>query len=60
MMRAQIEDVIAESDVLVIGLSGQGIADTLARLCRPEQLLLDLVGLPDPAVIGATVEGLCW
>jgi GDP-mannose 6-dehydrogenase len=60
MMRAQIEDVIAESDVLVIGLSGQGIADTLARLCRPEQLLLDLVGLPDQAVIAATVEGLCW
>jgi GDP-mannose 6-dehydrogenase len=60
MMRSGIEEVIAESEVLVIGLSGREVADRLASLCRPEQVLLDLVRLPDPAAIPARVEGLCW
>ncbi len=60
MMRAEIDAVIAESEVLVIGLAGQEIADTLARSCRSEQVLLDLVRLPNRAVIPARVEGLCW
>ncbi|WP_291994450.1 nucleotide sugar dehydrogenase [Candidatus Accumulibacter sp. ACC003] len=60
MMRADIEGVIAESEVLVIGLSGSEVAETLARLCRPEQVLLDLVNLPKGAAISARVEGLCW
>lgn len=60
MMRAEIKDVIDESDVLVIGLSGQAVADTLASLVRPDQLLLDLVNLPNRDAIPAKVEGLCW
>lgn len=60
MMRAEIEDVIAESEVLVIGLSGQAVADTLANLSRPDQILLDLVNLPNRESIKAKLEGLCW
>jgi GDP-mannose 6-dehydrogenase len=60
MMRSEIEEVVTESEVLVIGLSGREVADRLASLCRPEQVLLDLVRLPDPAAIPARVEGLCW
>lgn len=60
MMRAEIEEVIAESEVLVIGLSGQSVADTLANLCRPDQTLLDLVNLPNRESIKAKLEGLCW
>ena len=60
MMRAEMKDVIDESEVLVIGLSGQAVADTLASLVRPDQLLLDLVNLPNREAIPAKVEGLCW
>lgn len=60
MMRAKIEDVIAESEVLVIGLSGQAVADTLANLSRPDQILLDLVNLSNRESIKAKLEGLCW
>ncbi|ACV34754.1 nucleotide sugar dehydrogenase [Accumulibacter sp.] len=60
MMRADLAEVINESEVLVIGLSGQAIAETLARSCRAEQVLLDLVRLPNPAAIPAAVHGLCW
>ena len=60
MMRAEIADVIAESEVLVIGLSGQEVADKLVSLVRPDQLLLDLVNLPNRESIRAQVEGVCW
>ena len=60
MMRADLEGVIAESEVLVVGLSTPEVAATLARLCRPEQVLLDLVNLPRGEAIAARVDGLCW
>ena len=60
MMRPDIESVVAESEILVVGLSGHEVAEALARLCRPEQILLDLVRLTNRAAINARVEGLCW
>ncbi|OHC80872.1 MAG: GDP-mannose dehydrogenase [Rhodoferax sp. RIFCSPLOWO2_12_FULL_60_11] len=60
MLRADIEGVIDESEVLVVGLADQAVFDTLASLCRPDQVVLDLVNLPNCAAIRAKVEGLCW
>ncbi len=60
MMRQDLEEVIGEADVLVVGLSGQAIAETLAAKCRPEQSVVDLVGLPNRSAIAAEVRGLCW
>lgn len=60
MLRADIEGVIDESEVLVVGLADQAVFDTLASRCRPDQLVLDLVNLPNRAAIRAKVEGLCW
>ena len=60
LLRAEISEVILESDVLVVGLSGQGVADSLAVHSRPDQVLIDLVNLPNREAICAKVEGLCW
>ncbi|KFB66894.1 nucleotide sugar dehydrogenase [Candidatus Accumulibacter vicinus] len=60
MMRPELDEVIRESEVLVIGLSGQAVADTLARSCSSGQVLLDLVRLPNRSAIAARVLGLCW
>ena len=60
MMRPELEEVIRESEVLVIGLAGQAVADTLARSCSSGQVLLDLVRLPNRPAIAARVLGLCW
>lgn len=60
MLRAEIEGVIDESEVLVVGLADQAVFDTLASRCRPDQVVLDLVNLPNCAAIRAKVEGLCW
>ncbi len=60
LLRAELAEVIAEAEVLVVGISGPEIVDALATLCRPDQLLLDLVRLPEGTSIAARVEGLCW
>jgi GDP-mannose 6-dehydrogenase len=60
MLRADIEGVIAESEVLVVGLAEQGVYDTLALRTRPDQVVLDLVNLSKITNIKAQVHGLCW
>jgi hypothetical protein len=45
---------------LVVGLAGQSVFDILENRTRPDQVLLDLVNLPNCATIRAKVEGLCW
>ncbi|NDP38233.1 MAG: UDP-glucose/GDP-mannose dehydrogenase family protein, partial [Rhodoferax sp.] len=60
MLRADMEGVIEESEVLVVGLADRTVFDTLASRCRPDQVVLDLVNVPNRAAIRAKVEGLCW
>jgi len=60
MLRSDIEGVVNASDLLVVGLGGQVVYDVLARHCRADQVVLDLVNLPNRAAISAQVEGLCW
>ncbi|MCK0510739.1 nucleotide sugar dehydrogenase [Aromatoleum buckelii] len=60
LLKADLADVIASVDVLVVGVSNPLIFDALATHSRPGQYVLDLVNLPNAEMIGARVEGLCW
>ena len=60
LLRAEMADVVDEADVLVVGLSGAHIFETLASRCRADQYVLDLVKLPNRTAFRAQVEGLCW
>lgn len=60
MLRADMEGVIDETDVLVVGLANPTVFETLANRSRPDQIVLDLVNLPNRGAIRAKVEGLCW
>ena len=60
LLHADINQVIDESEVLILGLSGQAVADALAARCRTDQLVLDLVRLPSSQPLPAAVSGLCW
>ena len=60
LLNADIEKVIDEADVLVVGVSHAAIFDALAARTRPEQTVIDLVRLPNAQAIAARVEGLCW
>jgi len=60
MIRGDIEAVIAESGVLVVGIAPLAVRDALERLVRPDQVVVDLVNLPNAASIKGRYEGLCW
>lgn len=60
LVRSDIETVIAESELLVIGLSGADVAKALAHHVRADQVVFDLVNLPNRSAVAGRVEGLCW
>jgi len=60
LVRGEMDAVIAESEVLVVGIGTPEVAEALARLSRPEQVVIDLARLGNRERIAATVDGLCW
>jgi GDP-mannose 6-dehydrogenase len=60
LLRGDIDDVIKESDILVVGLNNAHILEALARHARKEQLILDLVNIAASDALAANVKGLCW
>ena len=60
LLKPELEQVIAESDYLVVGLTDARVYATLAQHARADQLVLDLVNLPNRADIKAEVKGLSW
>ena len=60
LMREDIESVISGSDFLVVGLSNARIFEALARHVREDQLVLDLVNIPQRKALRGKVIGLCW
>ncbi len=60
LLRGRLEDVVAGSDLLVVGLNDGETTEALIRHARPEQVLIDLVRLPHRDGLRARYEGLCW
>jgi GDP-mannose 6-dehydrogenase len=60
LLRPDVADVVASSDVLILGNGSAEVIDAVARTCRADQLIIDLVKLPDAGVMKAKVQGLCW
>jgi len=53
-------DVIDASDVVVVGNQAPEFAEAITR-CRPDQIVIDLVGLPLVASrLEADYRGICW
>lgn len=60
LVRSDNAEVIAGSEVLVIGLDDAQVAAALAKQVRPDQIIVDLVSLAARAGLPGTYEGLCW
>ena len=55
-----VDDVIARSDVIVIGNGAPEFSDAITH-CRPDQTIIDLVRIPiDFAAVQAHYDGICW
>jgi len=57
---ADVRDVVAKSDVLIVSLADPKVFDVLRDSVRPEQLVLDLVRIPSASSWPCNVAGLCW
>ena len=60
LIRKDIENVVAASDVLVVGLNDPRIFEALAHHVREDQVVIDLVNIPKPEMLRGKVTGLCW
>jgi GDP-mannose 6-dehydrogenase len=55
-----IDEVIAQSDVIVIGNGAAEFSEAMGR-CRPDQTIIDLVRIPiDFTTLQAQYDGICW
>jgi len=60
LIRSDISAVIAQSELLVVGLNDASVAAALAEHVRPDQIVLDLARLPDRKKVRGDYRGLCW
>jgi GDP-mannose 6-dehydrogenase len=60
LMRREIEEVVRESDMLVVGLNDPTTIEALKRHVGDEQVVLDLVKIPDRTGLRGEHIGLCW
>jgi len=60
LLRAELDEVVNESDVIVLGLTERRVLDALRTHVRAEQIVLDLVNVPQSKSLKAKVAGLCW
>jgi GDP-mannose 6-dehydrogenase len=60
LLCSSIEDVVAGSDVIVVGLTGREIGEALRRLLRKDQVVIDLVNLEERHALRGRVTGLAW
>jgi GDP-mannose 6-dehydrogenase len=60
LLTSDLDKIIAECDVLVVGMNDRATLDKLRGQVRPGQLIVDLVNVGDRSGLGTDVHGLCW
>ncbi len=60
LMRDDVKAVLQNADVVVVGLGDKALMAAIEELARPDQIVLDLVNVPNPDKIAAQVQGVCW
>jgi GDP-mannose 6-dehydrogenase len=60
LMCSSLEEMLAPSQVIVVGVLTAQLNRQLIDLCQPEQRIIDLVNMPERASLRAQYEGICW
>ena len=60
LIRSDLSEVIEASDVLVVGQKDSRVASMLVEHSRADQVVVDLVRMPEREALRARYEGLCW
>jgi GDP-mannose 6-dehydrogenase len=60
LIRADLEPVVEDSEVLVIGLNDKKTVERLKGLVRAHQLVVDLANIGPTDGLAGGYQGLCW
>jgi GDP-mannose 6-dehydrogenase len=60
LMHSRCEEVIRDAEVLVVGLHDAAILAQVHAHVTPEQLVVDLVHMPEKEKLTARYHGVCW
>ena len=60
VMTSDVAQLVREADVLVVAMKTPEVLAALQAHTRPDQLLLDVAGLPDREAHHAQYRGVCW
>jgi GDP-mannose 6-dehydrogenase len=60
LLTADLSRLIADSELLVVGLRDAKIFETIYRDADASKTVLDLVGMPNSQLVKAAYTGLCW
>jgi len=60
LMVNDCEEMIRNCDVLVVGLNDKALVDLIHKAVRPEQIVLDLVNIPEYDKLDCDYRGICW
>ena len=61
LMRSSPEELVNESDVVIVSTASARFRDVLARSSRKSQIVIDLVRIVEnPAALNGNYHGICW
>ncbi len=60
LMRDDLDEVVTPSDIVIVGLADGEVLAQLRQFTRAEQLILDLVNMPERAGLRGRYRGICW
>ena len=60
LLSSTLEEVVAMSDVLVVGMNDRPTLDLLERHVSPQHIVIDLARIPAGRAFDGQVIGLCW
>jgi GDP-mannose 6-dehydrogenase len=60
LMSDNLEDTVKGADIVIVGLGGKALHDSLKSLTRDDQLVLDLVRIADRNGLRGRYQGICW
>jgi GDP-mannose 6-dehydrogenase len=60
LMRQSADELIRDSDVIVVSNASEKFKDTLAQHTRPDQIVVDLVRITGESDVNGQYYGICW
>jgi GDP-mannose 6-dehydrogenase len=60
LMTNDLDSLVTDAEILIVGMKSDEVRQALQLNTRTDQLLLDIVGLPDKGAHHARYEGVCW